>query len=89
MMPPIVSRAVQLSFSPGAHNSYQPLPLFPSFQGQRLHKKAIYTDGCQSVLNVKISGKFDQCKMDESHCVETDVNTPEFSPKQIIIIFKV
>ena len=41
-------------FFPGAHNSYQLLPLVLPFQGQRLQKKAIYTDGYQSVLNVKI-----------------------------------
>ena len=39
---------------PGAHNLYQLLPLFLSFQGQRLQKKAIYTDGYQYVLDVKI-----------------------------------
>ena len=41
-------------FSPGAHNLYQLLPFFLSFQGQQLQKKAIYTNGYQSVLNVKI-----------------------------------
>ena len=25
--------------------------------------------------------------MDESHCTEPDVNTPEFSPKQIIALY--
>ena len=25
--------------------------------------------------------------MDESHCMEPDVNTPEFSPKQIIALY--
>ena len=25
--------------------------------------------------------------MDESHCIEPDVNTPEFSPKQIIALY--
>ena len=74
-------------FFPGTHNLYQLLPFFLSFQGQRLQKKAIYTDGYQSALNVKIRGNFDLCKMDESHCMEPDVNTPEFSPKQITALY--
>ena len=46
-------------FFPGGHNLYQLLPLVLSFQGQRLKKKAIYTDGYQLVLNVKLQSKKD------------------------------
>ena len=56
-----------ISASPGiktmflivSNNLYQLLPFFLSFQVQQLRKKAIYTDGYQSILNVKIWGNFD------------------------------